>query len=63
MSHVNRFEFVLQEKDISPEEAEVMQPRRIWRTLSVLKNPILLNPHLNQFLQELAPHVLSNGHT
>lgn len=57
MSHVNRFEFVLQEKDISPEEAEVMQPRRIWRTLSVLKNPILLNPHLNQFLQELAPHV------
>lgn len=57
MSYVNRFEFVLQERDVSPEEAEEMQSRRIWRTLSVLKNPILLNLHLNQFLQELAPHV------
>lgn len=57
MSYVNRFEFVLQERDVSPEEAEEMQSRRIWRTLSVLKNPILLNPHLNQFLQDLAPHV------
>lgn len=57
MSYVNRFEFVLQESDLSPREAEEMQSRRIWRTLSVLKNPILLNPHLNQFLQELAPHV------
>ena len=34
-----------------------MQSRRIWRTLSVLKDPILLNPHLNQFLGDLAPHV------
>lgn len=35
MSYVNRFEFVLQDKNISPEEAEEMQSRRIWRTLSV----------------------------
>ena len=34
-----------------------MQSRRIWRTLSVLKDPILLNSHLNQFLRGLAPHV------
>lgn len=57
MSYVNRFEFVLQDKNVSPEEAKEMQSRRIWRTLSVLKDPILLNPHLDQFLQELAPHV------
>lgn len=57
LSYVNRFEFVLQEKDVSPEEAEEMQSRRIWRTLSVLRDPILLNPHLNQFLRGLAPHV------
>lgn len=57
MSYVNRFEFVLQDKNVSPEEAEEMQSRRIWRTLSVLKDPILLNPHLDQFLQELAPHI------
>ncbi len=57
LSYVNRFEFILQDKDVTPEEAEEMQSRRIWRTLSVLKDPILLNPHLNQFLCELAPHV------
>lgn len=57
MSYVNRFEFILQDKDVTPEEAEEMQSRRIWRTLSVLKDPILLNPHLNQFLGDLAPHV------
>ena len=42
LSYVNRFEFVLHEKDVTPEEAEEMQSRRIWRTLSVLKDPILL---------------------
>ena len=57
LSYVNRFEFILQDKNVTPEEAEEMQSRRIWRTLSVLKDPILLNPHLNQFLSDLAPHV------
>ena len=57
LSYVNRFEFILQDKDVTPEEAEEMQSRRIWRTLSVLKDPILLNPHLKQFLGDLAPHV------
>ena len=58
LSYVNRFEYLLEEDAFtSKEEAQENQTHRIWRALSVLKEPLLLNPHLASFLQTLAPHL------
>ncbi|WP_279174929.1 hypothetical protein [Parasutterella excrementihominis] len=58
LSYVNRFEYLLEEDEfMSREEALENQTQRIWRSLSVLKDPLILNPHLEPILQTLAPHV------
>lgn len=58
LSYVNRFEHLLEEDAFtSKEEAQENQTHRIWRALSVLKEPLLLNPHLASFLQTIAPHL------
>ena len=58
LSYVNRFEYLLEEDEfMSREEALDNQTQRIWRSLSVLKDPLILNPHLEPILQTLAPHV------
>lgn len=58
LSYVNRFEHLLEEDAFtSKAEAQENQTHRIWRALSVLKEPLLLNPHLASFLQTIAPHL------
>lgn len=52
LSYVNRFEFILQEKDVSPEEAEEMQSRRIWRTFLCLRQLLLQMQSAENLLEQ-----------